>query len=79
MQGRRAVRFATNDDETRSARDAVNAAKHTLGERGPVWWSDTSPDETQKAPWNSSYADWWTSLDDEVKERGNPQPVVETD
>ena len=72
MQARRAVRFAEDDDQTRQARNTVDAAKHTLGERGPVWWDDDTPDETRKAPWNSSYADWWEELDTETKLRGNP-------
>lgn len=72
MQARRAVRFAENDEQTRQARDAVDAAKRALGERGPVWWQGAAPDETQKAPWNSSYADWWAALDEASRMKGNP-------
>ncbi len=70
MKARRAVRFAKTDAETRAAREAVDAAKHDLGECGPVWWQDGAPDETLKAPWNSGYADWWETLPDAAKSRG---------
>ena len=45
MQARRAVMQAEGEAEERAARDAVDAAKHDLGERGPVWWDDAAPDE----------------------------------
>ncbi|MEM7490920.1 MAG: hypothetical protein AAF390_17530 [Pseudomonadota bacterium] len=70
MQARRAVRDAEGDEDRRAARDSVQAAKERLGERGPVWWSDGAPDEGRKAPWNSSYADWWDGLAEEVRSRG---------
>ena len=59
MKARRAVRFATTEDELREARTAVQEAKEALGERGPVWWDDGAEDETGRAPWTSSYAEWW--------------------
>ncbi|WP_299149436.1 hypothetical protein [uncultured Tateyamaria sp.] len=62
MQAHRAVRFAKDEDETRAARDAVDAAKQALGERGPVWWDDGAPDEGGCHPKNSSYAQWWADL-----------------
>ena len=64
MKARRAVRTAQqhgDDDALRQARDAVQAAKEALGERGPVWWDDNAPDEGGFAPHNSSYAKWWES------------------
>lgn len=70
MQARRAVGQAANETEERAARDAVDAAKHRLGERGPVWWQDGAPDETGTHPANSSYADWWAALDDAARARG---------
>lgn len=51
MQARRAVKEAKalNDlDQLRSARAKVDAAKMALGERGPVWWRDGSPDYNRK-------------------------------
>ncbi|MEE4208589.1 MAG: hypothetical protein V2I43_04910 [Parvularcula sp.] len=59
MAARRAVKDAKTDDAMRQARAAVHEAKCALGERGPVWWDDGSPDQTGKHPKNSSYADWW--------------------
>jgi hypothetical protein len=47
MEARRAVKVAkaTNDaDQMRTARAEVDQAKRALGEKGPVWWSDGSPD-----------------------------------
>lgn len=67
MQARRAVKNAKqaeDDDAMREARQAVDAAKIALGERGPVWWDDDAPDETGKHPRNSSYADWWRQRDE---------------
>lgn len=60
MDARRAVRDAKGEASTLAkARAAVNAAKHWLGERGPVWWDDGAPDENRKLVRNSSYAEWW--------------------
>ena len=70
MQARRAVRDASDENDMRAARDSVQAAKERLGERGPVWWDDGAPDETQKAPKNSSYADWWAGLSDAERAAG---------
>jgi hypothetical protein len=45
MSTRRAVRDAKDDPERlREARARVDAAKRSLGERGPVWWTDGAPD-----------------------------------
>lgn len=70
MQGRRAVMLAKTEDETRAARAEVDAAKRSLGERGPVWWDDSAPDEGGKHPKNSSYADWWFSLSAQDRDKG---------
>ena len=51
--------------ETRSARARVDAAKRRLGERGPVWWTDGSPDYGRRLVFNSPYAEWWRSLQPE--------------
>tara|TARA_R110000850_G_scaffold161573_1_gene286131 strand:- start:543 stop:863 length:321 start_codon:yes stop_codon:yes gene_type:complete len=64
MKARRAVRTAQqhdDEDALRQAREAVQAAKEALGERGPVWWDDNAPDEGGLAPHNSSYAEWWNN------------------
>jgi hypothetical protein len=70
MRARRAVRDAGDDGAMRAARAAVQTAKERLGERGPVWWDDGAPDEGGRAPWNSSYAAWWTGLDDTERDAG---------
>ena len=70
MQARRAVGQAASDAEERAARAAVDKAKHTLGERGPVWWQDGAPDEGGRHPSNSSYAGWWADLDEAERAAG---------
>ena len=62
MKARRDVSQAQTEADESDARARVDAAKQALGERGPVWWDDGAPDESRKAPWTSSYADWWASL-----------------
>jgi hypothetical protein len=65
MQARRQVGIAkkAGDAEAeRRARDAVDAAKHGLGERGPVWWQDGAPDFNRKLVINTPYADWYTAI-----------------
>lgn len=42
----------------RQARDAVDAAKRGLGERGPVWWDDGAPDFNRRMVKNTPYAQW---------------------
>ena len=41
-----------------AARQRVDAAKHALGERGPVWWTDGTPDYNRHLAKNTPYADW---------------------
>lgn len=65
MQARRAVRDAlrsADEDALRRARLSVDAAKHDLGERGPVWWSDGAADYNHHMARNTPYADWWTAI-----------------
>lgn len=45
-----------------AARAAVDAIKRSLGERGPVWWSDGAPDLNRKLVRNTPYADWFAGL-----------------
>ena len=70
MQARLAVRNAGNEAETKEARARVDIAKRRLGERGPVWWDDDSPDEGGKHPKNTIYAAWWDALDAETRAKG---------
>jgi hypothetical protein len=44
------------------ARLAVDIAKHQLGERGPVWWTDGSPDFNRHMAILTPYAAWFASL-----------------
>lgn len=67
MHARRAVREALKEDEQaglKAARARVDAAKRDLGERGPVWWTDGTPDENRKLVRNSTYAVWFASICD---------------
>lgn len=66
MTARRAVATArrTGDaDGLAAARAAVDVAKRGLGERGPVWWNDGTPDYTRRMVWNTPYATWFAGLD----------------
>ena len=45
-----------------SAHNAVDEIKRALGERGPVWWDDGSPDLNRHMAKNTPYADWYASL-----------------
>lgn len=49
MAARRAVKHAKQS----------NDAKHALGERGPVWWTDGAPDYNRHLVKNSPYAAWY--------------------
>ena len=65
MTARRDVGIALrNQDGTRlaQARAAVHAAKLALGERGPVWWTDGTPDFNRYLVKNTPYADWYLSV-----------------
>ncbi|MDQ1191852.1 hypothetical protein QE419_000618 [Brevundimonas vesicularis] len=65
MSARRAVRTALAVEDTdalAAARRSVDKAKVGLGERGPVWWTDGSPDLNRHMARNTPYADWSASL-----------------
>jgi hypothetical protein len=65
MKARRQVGIAKkagDRDAERSARAAVDEAKHALGERGPVWWTDGAPDFNRRLVANTPYADWHAAL-----------------
>ena len=66
MEARRAVGRALRSEPTDlpMARAAVDAAKTALGERGPVWWSDGTPDLTRRMARNTAYADWFADLEE---------------
>ena len=65
MAARRAVgaaKRAGDDGAEAAARAAVDRAKHALGERGPVWWEDGSPDYNRHMARTTPYADWLACL-----------------
>ena len=65
MAARRAVRgaLASGDAEALArARKSVDEAKVALGERGPVWWTDGSPDFNRHRVKNSPYAAWYAHV-----------------
>lgn len=65
MRARRQVGVALKAADTegeRDARAAVDQAKHALGERGPVWWTDGAPDYNRKMVANTPYAAWYAAL-----------------
>lgn len=62
MDARRAVAAAKRTDNAaalKKARAGVDAAKHALGERGPVWWTDGAPDLNRHMVRNTPYASWF--------------------
>lgn len=63
---RRAVKAAKatgHPEQLSEARARVDAAKVALGERGPVWWTDGSPDYNRHHARNTPYAQWFSTLD----------------
>lgn len=64
MDGRRGMRRNQPPATRAVARLAVDAAKHALGERGPVWWTDGAPDYNGKLVANTPYAAWFASMVD---------------
>lgn len=65
MDARRAVGVALREHDKAgeaTARAAVDAAKHALGERGPVWWDDGAPDYNRHMARNTPYAAWCETL-----------------
>src|SRR3954452_7683318 len=58
----RAARFAANQIEETAAHRAVDVVKRELGERGPVWWSDGTPDLNRQPLKNTPYAKWYSGL-----------------
>ncbi len=65
MAGRRAKRTAMErgDAEAREvARQSIDTAKHALGERGPVWWTDGAPDLNRHMAHGTAYAAWFAAL-----------------
>jgi hypothetical protein len=52
-----------SDPELRlAARARVDEIRAALGERGPPWWDDGTPDYNRRLVHNTPYADWFASL-----------------
>lgn len=65
MEARRAVgagKRAGDRTAIAEARAAVDEAKHALGERGPVWWTDGAPDLNRRMIRTTPYAAWFAGL-----------------
>jgi hypothetical protein len=65
MAARRAVRDAKKaaDREAEAAAHmAVDEVKRSLGERGPAWCDDDTPDFNRHMAKNTPYADWYAGL-----------------
>jgi hypothetical protein len=65
MKARGAVRsakLAGNQLEEAAAYRAVDVFKRELSERGPVWWSDGTPDLNRQPVKNTPYARWYSGL-----------------
>ncbi len=65
MSARRKVATTRNEADERgesSAHEAVDRAKRALGERGPVWWDDGSPDLNRHMAQTTVYAEWFAGL-----------------
>lgn len=74
MDARRAKGAAmrAGDQQAREeARAAVDAAKHALGERGPVWWTDGAPDYNRHLAANTPYAAWYADTAGTDARRGD--------
>ena len=66
MAARRAVGVALRagyQARLAEARAQVDDAKVALGERGPVWWQDGSPDLNRHLVVNTPYAGWLREQD----------------
>ncbi|WP_207182427.1 hypothetical protein [Methylobacterium indicum] len=70
MRARRAVSDAKAEGGAAlaEARAAVDAAKHGLGERGPPWWTDGTPDYNRHLARNTPYAAWFAAIEGEAGE-----------
>ena len=65
MAARRAVKSAKascDPARIKAARALVQVAKEGLGERGPIWWRDGSPDFNRYKVANTPYAAWYRSV-----------------
>ncbi len=65
MAARRSVGLALRSNDAlaeKNARTDVDRAKRALGERGPAWWDDGTPDYNRHMAANTPYAGWFEGL-----------------
>ena len=65
MRARREVKESIHSNDVgrlTTARASVDAAKIALGERGPVWWDDSTEFHRYLVT-NTPYAEWYLNLD----------------
>ena len=65
MEARRAKGAAIRKGDMaarESARKVIDSVKHSLGERGAVWWGDGAPDLNRRLVKNTPYAAWFEQL-----------------
>ena len=80
MAARRAKAAALRSGDAaarEAARARADAAKHALGERGPVWWSDGAPDLTRHLARNTPYAEWFARLGQQDAPEDGPADAQE--
>ena len=53
---------AAGGADLQMARAEVDAAKRALGERGPEWWADGTPDLNRHSVANTPYRRWFAKL-----------------
>ncbi|MHC8406957.1 hypothetical protein [Pseudomonas sp. TMB3-21] len=58
----KAAKASGDPAHMKAARARVQTAKVGLGERGPVWWDDGSPDFNRHKVANTPYAHWYNAL-----------------
>ena len=65
MQARREKGVAMRKGDAagrEAARRRVDEAKHLLGERGAVWWTDGAPDWNCRMVVDTPYGEWFSGL-----------------
>ena len=58
----RSAKLAGSQIEEAAAHRAVDVIKRELGERGPVWWTDGTPDLNRHAVKDTPYAEWYSGF-----------------
>ena len=61
-RAKKAALRADDHDGVQAAKTAVDEAKVALGERGPVWWTDGSPDVNRDLARNTDYRVWYATV-----------------